>query len=251
MQLTLLTDRTQGGSSLSDGQLELMIHRRLLTDTRTSLNETGPDGKGLEVRGNHFLFFKPINESAKLYRDLSQRLFMSPLITFSASNQSIEQYLKKYKSYYSGLKQDFPENIHLLTLEKWSQNEILVRLEHFYESQDKNDLSKPVEIDLENLFKEFNIKSIREMILSANQLLSESHRLKWKTNTEPEKTPKYFDNTFEQINQISEMKIKLSPQQIRTFIFTIEDHHKRGQIFYILSSKLTSLFNQLIVPSIG
>ena len=73
LQLTLLTDRTQGGSSQADGQLELMLHRRLLLQG-ISLNETGPDGKGLVVRGKHYIFFKAINESAKLYRDLSQRL---------------------------------------------------------------------------------------------------------------------------------------------------------------------------------
>ncbi|CAG2183227.1 unnamed protein product, partial [Oppiella nova] len=82
IQLTVLTDRAQGGSSEADGQLELMIHRRLLAVKDISLNETGVDGKGLVVRGKHYLFFKPINESTKLYRDLSRRLVMSPLMTF-------------------------------------------------------------------------------------------------------------------------------------------------------------------------
>lgn len=31
-QVTLLVDRSQGGASLIDGQLELMVHRRLLKD---------------------------------------------------------------------------------------------------------------------------------------------------------------------------------------------------------------------------
>ena len=31
-KLTILTDRTQGASVLKDGDIELMIHRRLLAD---------------------------------------------------------------------------------------------------------------------------------------------------------------------------------------------------------------------------
>ena len=31
-QLTLLTDRAEGTASLADGQVELMVHRRLLYD---------------------------------------------------------------------------------------------------------------------------------------------------------------------------------------------------------------------------
>ena len=223
--MTVLTDRTEGGSSQSDGQLELMVHRRLLTDTRTSLNETGPDGKGLVVRGQHFVFFKAINESAKSYRDLSQRLFMSPLITFSPLTQSRSDYQNKYKTSYSGLNRDLPQNIHLLTLEKWRQNEVLVRFEHFYETEDNNELSKATEIDFKDLFKHFDIKSIREMTLSANQLLSETNRLKWKTN---ETSTRIQNNLGSYSVDINDMKIKLSPQQIRTFILTIEDHSKRG-----------------------
>ena len=55
VQLTVLTDRSQGGPSISDGELELMVHRRTLNDDSLSvdqpLNEMGIDGKGLRVRG--------------------------------------------------------------------------------------------------------------------------------------------------------------------------------------------------------
>ena len=73
VQLTVLTDRSQGGASINDGQIELMVHRRTLKDDSLGvgepLNETGIDEKGLRVRGTHikekldanfFEFFGPI-----------------------------------------------------------------------------------------------------------------------------------------------------------------------------------------------
>ena len=203
----------------------IVVHTRLLTDTKNKLNETDPDVKGLVVRGQHFIFCKTINESTESYRDLSQRLFMSPLITFSPLTQSRSDYQNKYKTSYTGLNRDLPQNIHLLTLEKWTQNEILVRFEHFFEIQDKNELSKATEIDFKDLFKHFDIKSIREMTLSANQLLSETNRLKWKTN---ETSTRIKNGLGKSLLDINDMKIKQSPQQIRTFILKIEIHSKRG-----------------------
>ena len=61
IQLTVLTDRSQGGASIADGQLELMVHRRTLNDDSLGvgepLNETGIDGKGLRVRGKVEKYF--------------------------------------------------------------------------------------------------------------------------------------------------------------------------------------------------
>jgi len=53
-QMSVLTDRSQGGSSINDGEIELMVHRRLLVDdgygVAEALNETA-FGSGLVVIG--------------------------------------------------------------------------------------------------------------------------------------------------------------------------------------------------------
>lgn len=59
-RFAVLTDRSQGGSSLADGSVELMVHRRLLHDDAfgvgEALNETAY-GKGLIARGKHYIVF--------------------------------------------------------------------------------------------------------------------------------------------------------------------------------------------------
>lgn len=59
-RFAVLTDRAQGGSSLADGSVELMVHRRLLHDDAfgvgEALNETAY-GKGLIARGKHYIVF--------------------------------------------------------------------------------------------------------------------------------------------------------------------------------------------------
>ncbi|KIH59263.1 glycosyl hydrolase family 38 protein [Ancylostoma duodenale] len=58
-QLSILTDRSQGATSL-DGGLELMLHRRCFADdhwgVEEALDEPG-DGSGLVVRGTHYVLF--------------------------------------------------------------------------------------------------------------------------------------------------------------------------------------------------
>ncbi|XP_063997381.1 lysosomal alpha-mannosidase, partial [Pogoniulus pusillus] len=82
LQLTVLTDRSQGGSSLSDGSLELMVHRRLLHDDNRGvaepLSEPGTDKQGLVVRGHHLVLLDRAAEAAEGYRPLAQQLALAP-----------------------------------------------------------------------------------------------------------------------------------------------------------------------------
>lgn len=57
-RLALITDRAQGGSSLKDGELEVMIHRRLLHDDAFGVGEAINEqafGTGLVARGSHWV----------------------------------------------------------------------------------------------------------------------------------------------------------------------------------------------------
>ncbi|KAG0431492.1 hypothetical protein HPB47_021721, partial [Ixodes persulcatus] len=138
IQFTILTDRSQGGSSLTDGSLEVMVHRRLLHDDAfgvgEALNETYYNGTGVVVRGRHRVFLSPVEQAAQMHRTLAQSMYMAPVLAFAPVK--LPDYLQCCRTTYSALAAPLPPNVHLLTLEQWNNETVLLRLEHFYEIKD-------------------------------------------------------------------------------------------------------------------
>lgn len=100
-QLTVITDCSQGGSSLASGELELMVHRRVqhddargvqepLNETMCGCNDEGAapgqmgehghegdapcDCMGLTMRGRHFIIFDTIEKANALRRVANEEL---------------------------------------------------------------------------------------------------------------------------------------------------------------------------------
>ncbi|CAF3185467.1 unnamed protein product [Rotaria sp. Silwood2] len=188
-QLTILTDRSQGGGSICDGSIEIMVHRRILHDdsmgVKEALNETAYD-KGLVVSGKHILLFDRPSDSARLHRTGAQQLFMHPLATYSLPNtSSYTNYSDMFRQSWSALSDAMPLNVHLLTFDQLAPKQYLVRVEHYFELNEDELYSKPVTIDLQILFKSIGtINEMTELILIANLPLSELHRLDWMTKDE-------------------------------------------------------------------
>ena len=106
-RMNVLTDRAQGGSSIEDGQLEFLIHRRLVQQDicrfKEPLDETAY-GKGLVVRGTHTLFFQDTknNDSYKPGSLTSRSLVLErsrePVISFISTKYTFDQWLKFFAS---------------------------------------------------------------------------------------------------------------------------------------------------------
>lgn len=186
-QLTVLTDRSQGGSSMVDGSLELMLHRRLLYDDgygmEEALNEPGHNHQGLVVRGKHRVIVDGIQESVRFLRKLSKTASWNPVFIFRNAPSSNSQYLVN-NLYFDGLIAKLPVNIHLLSLEQWNDNLVLIRLEHFYEINEDFKYSRETQVKLTDLFSTFVIDEIREMNLAGTQSLQESELSKYKWSAE-------------------------------------------------------------------
>ena len=231
-QFTVVTDRSQGGSSIEDGSVEIMLHRRNLHDDALGvsepLNEPGTDNKGLIVKGSLFLVLSTVESSAKVHRELAHLVNNQPLIFFSSSLQSTEngKNLEKFLHNRSFLgPTSFPPNLHLLTFMRDFDYEIpntyIIRIEHFYEIGEDSVLSEAVTIDLSDVFS-FNIIGVEELALGANMKVEElNERLVW--NSLPDLHFSKSDlKEFEKIpksrneNQAS-FEFTFKPMQIRTF----------------------------------
>nr|CAB3263606.1 lysosomal alpha-mannosidase-like [Phallusia mammillata] len=224
-QLTVLNDRSQGGASLSDGSLELMLHRRLLVDDKRGvgepLNETGQFGDGLIVRGKQLILLDTIQASGAQQRLLAEEMYMDTFVAFrnvsTASNGLPPG---------SALSAPLPENVHLLTLETTSSGQILIRLEHQFALNDDAQLSKPVTVSLKGLIKGFEPVSVEELVLSGNALKSQVTRLQWKSKTRPKRDAErqmHFEKHYDATNGFGDVlydqfDVTLQPMQIRTFL---------------------------------
>jgi len=181
-------DRSQGGSSMADGSIEIMIHRRLIHDDARGvgepLNETAY-GEGLVVRGRHILIVEPPALSALHHRVGSQQLYMHPLATFGITQQTYTDYSAAYRLTWSALTDQLPLNVHLLTLDQVDGKNYLVRVEHYFELFEDNTYSQPVTFDLQSIFKAIGtISNTVELTLSANLELLKLQRLKWLASNE-------------------------------------------------------------------
>uniref|UniRef100_A0A667WC52 Alpha-mannosidase n=1 Tax=Myripristis murdjan TaxID=586833 RepID=A0A667WC52_9TELE len=147
-QLTVVTDRSQGGGSIQNGSLEIMLHRRLLYDdvrgVGEPLNETSDVfPEGLVARGRLLLTLDRPQSAADTHRPLAQEVVLQPLLTFTSGDLHPNTRLE-----FSGLQDALPPAVHLLTLSQWGEDSVLLRLEHQYQSGESKQHTQPVTVNL-------------------------------------------------------------------------------------------------------
>ncbi|XP_034378373.1 lysosomal alpha-mannosidase isoform X1 [Arvicanthis niloticus] len=217
MQLTVLTDRSQGGSSLKDGSLELMVHRRLLVDDDRGVSEPLLEtNTGDKVRGRHLVLLSSVSDAAAGHRLLAEQEVLAPQLVLALGDSSPYNSQAAPKMQFSGLRQELPPQVHLLTLARWGPKMLLLRLEHqFAVKEDSNrNLSSPVTVNLQDMFQTFTIIYLQETTLAANQPLSRASRLKWMTNTDPVSYPSR--------STLDPTSVTLQPMEIRTFLASVQ-----------------------------
>ncbi|GAB2278382.1 hypothetical protein Dimus_013066 [Dionaea muscipula] len=227
-ELSVLVDRTVGGSSISDGEIELMLHRRLVKDdgrgVAEALNETVcANGKctGLTIQGKLYFRIDPIGEGAKWRRSVGQEVYSPFLLAFS--EQDADKWLSSRTPIFSGIDQSYtlPENVAILTLQELNDGKVLLRLAHLYEVGEDKDLSVMTSVELKKLFPSKKIGRVTEMSLSANQERAEMEkkRLVWKVENDPDS-----ESTVIRGGPINptKLEVELGPMEIRTFVIDFD-----------------------------
>ncbi|KAF9618955.1 hypothetical protein IFM89_002950 [Coptis chinensis] len=250
-ELSVLVDRSVGGSSIVDGQIELMLHRRLLFDDSRgvgeSLNETvcvDEKCQGLTIQGNFYLRIDPLGEGAKWRRSFGQEIYSPFLLAFTEQ----DGWTSSHQSKFSGMAPSYslPDNVAMLTLQELEDGKVLLRLAYLSMSNsylslvseqfqlhmcfefismstgicqmgEDKDLSITASVELQKLFAHKKISKVTEMNLSANQRRAEMERkrLVWTVEGAPREEAKAVRGGS---IDPSKLVVELGPMEIRTFI---------------------------------
>ncbi|XP_047167548.1 probable alpha-mannosidase At5g13980 isoform X2 [Vigna umbellata] len=223
-EFSILVDRAVGGSSIMDGQLELMVHRRLLEDdsrgVAEALNETvciRNTCTGLTVLGKYYFRIDPVGEGARWRRSFGQEIYSPLLLAFSESDAHRGE---SHVTTFSGIDSSYnlPDNVAIITLQDLGDDKVLLRLAHLYEIEEDKHLSVKATVELKKVFSSKQIKKITEVSLSANQERAEMERkrLVWQVKGSPRESKVRRGGPVNPENQI----VELAPMEIRTFVIS-------------------------------
>ena len=236
--LSLSVDRSEGASSLVDGQLEIMLHRRTLRsddgNTVEALNETDAIesdgrtriGRGLIVSGTTTLQLATPDTVAQVTRSTQRDVYAAPLLLFAPLTTSISDYLVSHTARSSFLAQPLPQQLELITLQARPDGRVLFRLAHVYAADEADGLGEPVSVDVTALFV-WTMGEVVELSLSANSLAGSHTPLQWKTDeTEAEAgsgggRPGVRD-TFDGVT------VTIQPMEVRTFAARLTPKQQSG-----------------------
>lgn len=170
-ELSVVVDAAQGGTSLRAGEVELMVHRRVLHDdfrgVEEPLNETmcgcgdinarpgemGQHGKlgdggcvcaGLAVRGRHRIVLGTV-----AHAHWKRRQAVAPLQLAFFDHMWKQDETKSLRSL---LAQDLPSQLDLMTLSSNYEGGTLVRFAHLFELGEHVHAT-PVQVDVQRLFR--------------------------------------------------------------------------------------------------
>ncbi|KAH7518968.1 hypothetical protein FEM48_Zijuj09G0227800 [Ziziphus jujuba var. spinosa] len=232
-ELSVLVDRSVAGTSLVDGQIELMLHRRLLHDDSRGvgevLNETVcvlEKCEGLTIQGKYYLRIDHLGEGANWRRTAGQEIYSPLLLAFA--EQDGNEWINSHVSTFSGFDASYalPENIAVITLQELEDGKVLLRLAHLFETGEDKDYSLLTTVELKKLFPNKKISKVLEMSLSANQERAEMEkkRLVWKVEGSSEESKVVRGGPVDP----EELLVELAPMEIRTFLVNFDYLHIFG-----------------------
>ena len=246
-EMSVVVDTTMGGSSIRDGSLEVMVHRRCQKDdsrgVQEPLNETmcgcndigaapgnmgahghegdgGCDCQGLTMRGSTYLIVDTVENSHATRRQLIEQLNFPPTLAFTAGALKTPTM--------TAIEGQLPPNIKLQTItgnyKDWNNGQLILRLAHKYQVDEHPTLSLPANVSLASVFSKAGLKitSASETMLTANQPRREP-RLTWPSaevvdrgvSANPQERRAFLDE-----NDAS-MTVTLNAMEVKTFLVTL------------------------------
>ncbi|CAN2388579.1 mannose metabolic process [Pristimantis euphronides] len=201
-RLVVLAERSHGVSSQDNGEVEMMLHRRLWNNMEWDLNYNLTLNDTSVVRPTIWLMVGSKEATDSLYQRLGLCLEHKPLVMFSPLTEREKAKNPKMDE----VPVTLPPNIHLQVLSipgwKYSSNHtehkynvhkaktrgdpdfsrVLLRLQHLYEADEDPILSKPATINIKVLLKGLGtVRFVEERSLTGTWDLTSMERWKWKS----------------------------------------------------------------------
>ncbi|XP_074264405.1 alpha-mannosidase isoform X2 [Silene latifolia] len=223
-EFSVLVDRATGGSSIHDGEVELMLHRRTLVDDGRGVEEPLNEQvcvdrtcEGLTIRGQYYMNIHKLGYGAQWRRTAGQEIYSPLLLAFAHENSDNWKASRLTKATSMDPSYSLPLNVALITLQELEDKTVLLRLAHLYEAGEDAVYSKMAVVELKKIFAEKRIKEVKEMSLSANQEKSKMRRLEWRVEGDNIKTGEQTPLRGGPVDA-STLVVELGPMEIRTFL---------------------------------
>nr|XP_054488743.1 epididymis-specific alpha-mannosidase [Agelaius phoeniceus] len=238
-RLMLLAERAHGVSSQGNGQVEVMLHRRLWNNLEWDLSNNLTLNDSSVVRPVIWLILGSKAVTNTLYRTSGLALEHRPVVMFGALSGGDKPKLPRQLQQNSvhDLPVTLPPNLHLQTLSipgwRYSSNHVeqvhsihmgeqqqgdpdfsrvLLRIRHLYEVGEDPVLSQPVIVDLKSLLQGVgSVVAVEERSLTGTWDVNTLERWKWKTAQYPGK--RFFNST----ETSEDFTVTVHPKEIRTF----------------------------------
>ncbi|XXG75009.1 hypothetical protein AAC387_Pa07g3602 [Persea americana] len=224
-EFSVLVDRAVGGASIQDGELEVMLHRRMIYDdgrgVGEALDETvcvGDICEGLTVRGNYYININKLGSGARWRRTVGQEIYSPLLLSFTHEEENIWKASHVTNATTMDSNYSLPPNVALITVQELDDGFTLLRLAHLYEVGEDPTYSTIAEVELKKIFAERTILEVKETSLSTNQDKSEMRSMNWKVEWDGGESPVPVRGG--PVNSTT-LVVELGPMEIRTFLLKI------------------------------
>ncbi len=201
-QLSVVSDRSHGCASLASGQLESMLHRRLLHDDGRGVGEPLDESEAVIARQ-----WVTLAAPSPSFRVLGLRLNHPLQVAIGQGGVKIAA------NSTSGLHRPFSPLVHLMDYFLLDNQTALVRLRHVYAVGEGASVSQPVSLNLSDHITR-PIASVSETQVTGVQPPSfVDDRMHWKAENEPR-----LSRRAHRMAARDSGVITLNPMQIRTFV---------------------------------
>ncbi|XP_031444215.1 epididymis-specific alpha-mannosidase [Phasianus colchicus] len=243
-RLVLLAERAHGVSSQGNGQVEVMLHRRLWNNLQWDLNNNLTLNDSSVVRPVFWLILGTKSATSVLYQTSGLALQHRPVVmfgTFSGDKPELPGQLQQRSAHSFSItvppnlhlqtlsipgwtySSDHAEQVHTIHMGKQKQGDadfsrVLLRIRHLYEVGEDPVLSQPVMVNLKCLLKELGaVRLVEERSLTGTWDVNTLKRWKWKT---AQNRSKGFSNSTEISDDFT---VTVHPKEIRTFFVYFQD----------------------------